>query len=74
MTGQFIGLFKDTSLVAVVGLFDLLGIANAIIAQPAWLGLRAEAYFFITVVYYVGCYFIAAMGTWLERRAGVGQR
>jgi general L-amino acid transport system permease protein len=74
ITGQVIGLFKDTSLVAIVGLFDLLNIANAVIAQPQWLGLRAEAYFFITVVYYVGCYFIAAAGTWLERRTGLGQR
>jgi general L-amino acid transport system permease protein len=74
MTGQFIGLFKDTSLVAIVGLFDLLNIANAVIAQPQWLGLRREAYFFITVIYYLGCYVIAAMGTWLERRTGLGQR
>jgi general L-amino acid transport system permease protein len=74
MTGTFIGLFKDTSLVAIVGLFDLLNIANAVIAQPQWLGLRAEAYFFITVIYYIGCYFIAAAGTWLERRTGLGQR
>jgi general L-amino acid transport system permease protein len=74
MTGQFIGLFKDTSLVAIVGLFDLLNIANAVIAQPQWLGLRREAYFFITIIYYVGCYVIAAMGTWLERRTGLGQR
>ena len=74
MTGTYIGLFKDTSLVAIVGLFDLLNIANAVIAQPQWLGLRAEAYFFITVVYYLGCYVIAGAGTWMERRTGLGQR
>lgn len=74
ITGQFIGLFKDTSLVAIVGLLDLLYMANVVIAQPAWLGLRREAYFFITVIYYIGCYFIAAAGTWLERRTGLGQR
>ncbi len=74
MTGTFIGLFKDTSLVAILGLFDLLNIANAVIAQPAWLGLRREAFFFITVIYYIGCYLIAAAGTWLERRTGLGQR
>ena len=73
MTGQFIGLFK-TPPAAIVGLFDLLNIANAVIAQPQWLGLRREAYFFITVIYYIGCYFIAAAGTWLERRSGLGQR
>jgi general L-amino acid transport system permease protein len=74
ITGQFIGLFKDTSLVAIVGLIDLLGIANAVIAQPDWLGLRRETYFFITVIYYVGCLVMAQMGYWLERRSGLGTR
>jgi general L-amino acid transport system permease protein len=74
ITGQFIGLFKDTSLVAIVGLIDLLGIANAVIAQPDWLGLRRETYFFITVLYYVGCLAMAQIGYWLERRSGVGVR
>ena len=77
MTGQFIGLFKDT-LAAIVGLFDLLNIANAVIAQPQWLGLRREAYFFITVIYYIGCYFIAAAGNlagaaqWSGAKVGLG--
>ena len=74
ITGQFIGLFKDTTLVAIVGLFDLLNIANAVIAQPDWLGLRREAYVFITVIYYIGCFGMAQMGYWLERRAGLGRR
>jgi general L-amino acid transport system permease protein len=74
ITGQFIGLFKDTTLVAIVGLFDLLNIANSVIAQPDWLGLRREAYFFITIIYYLGCLIMAQVGYWLERRAGVGVR
>jgi general L-amino acid transport system permease protein len=74
ITGQFIGLFKDTSLVAIVGLLDILGIAQAIVAQPDWLGLRREAYFFITAIYYIGCLAMAQIGYWLERRTGLGQR
>jgi len=74
IVGQFIGLFKDTSLVAIVGLLDLLNIANAAIAHPDWLGLRREAYVFISVAYYLGCFALAAGGRWLERREGVGQR
>lgn len=74
ITGQFINLFKDTSLVTIVGLFDLLGIANVVIAQPDWLGLRREAYFFITVIYYLGCLAMAQTGYWLERRTGLGVR
>jgi len=74
ITGQFINLFKDTSLVAIVGLFDILGIANAVIAQPDWLGLRRETYFFVAAVYYVGCLAMAQVGYWLERRTGLGTR
>jgi len=72
--GQFIGLFKDTSLVAIVGLFDLLNIANSVIAQPDWLGLRREAYVFISLVYYAGCFVMATAGNWLEKRVGLGER
>jgi general L-amino acid transport system permease protein len=74
ITGQFIGLFKDTSLVAIVGLFDILGIANNVIAQPDWLGLRRETYFFVAAIYYVGCLAMAQIGYWLERRTGLGTR
>ncbi len=74
LAGQFIGLYKDTSLVAIVGLFDLLNIANSVIAQPDWLGLRRETYVFISVVYYVGCFLMAGVGTWLEKRVGLGER
>jgi general L-amino acid transport system permease protein len=68
IVGQFIGLFKDTSLVTIVGLFDLLGIANAAVAQPDWLGLRREAYVFVSLIYYVGCFIMARAGFWLEKR------
>ena len=44
IVNTFIGLFKDTSLVLIIGLFDLLGIAQLVIKDPAWLGLDAETY------------------------------
>lgn len=71
IVGQFIGLFKDTTLVAIVGLTDLLGIANAAVAQPDWLGLRREAYVFVSVVFYLGCFVMARIGYWLEQRLRV---
>ena len=74
IVGQFIGLFKDTTLVAVVGLFDLLGIANAAVAQPDWLGLRQEVYVFVSLVYYIGCFAMAVTSQRLERRLRVGQQ
>lgn len=74
IVGQFIGLFKDTSLVSIVGLFDLLNVANTISAQTDWLGRRAEPYLYVALVYYIGSAGMAAYSRKLERDLGVGQR
>ncbi|GAB4576167.1 MAG: hypothetical protein Kow0077_31270 [Anaerolineae bacterium] len=64
LVGQFISLFKDTSLVAIVGLIDLTGISNAVIAQTEFIGLRREAYIFITIIYFIFSYVMS----WVSRR------
>ena len=74
IVGQFIGLFKDTTLVAIIGFLDILGVANAISAQPQWLGVRREAYLFLAVLYFFGSWLMAAYSRRLEKRLGVGER
>jgi general L-amino acid transport system permease protein len=74
IVGQFIGLFKDTTLVAIVGLIDLLGAANLISAQPNWLGVRREPYIFLAVIYFVGSAVMAGYSRRLEAQLGVGER
>ncbi|MCO5189088.1 MAG: ABC transporter permease subunit [Anaerolineae bacterium] len=74
IVGQFISLFKDTTLVAIVGLIELLGVANLISAQPDWLGVRRAPYVFIAVIYFVGSALMAWYSRRLERRMGVGER
>jgi general L-amino acid transport system permease protein len=74
IVGQFIGLFKDTTLVAIVGLIELLGVANLISAQPAWLGVRREPYVFIAMIYFTGNFIMATYSRRLERKLGVGER
>ncbi len=74
IVGQFIGLFKDTTLVAIVGLIELLGVANLISAQPDWLGVRREPYVFIAVIYFLGSFAMASYSRRLERQLGVGER
>jgi general L-amino acid transport system permease protein len=73
IVGQFISLFKDTSLVSIVGLFDLLGIANAVVAQPEWLGLQRETYAFVAVVYWVFAFSMSTASRRLESKLGVGK-
>ena len=72
IVGQFISLFKDTSLVAVIGLLDLLGIAKTVIANPDWLGLQAEVYLFAAVVYFLFSYSMSYISQKIEETLGVG--
>lgn len=66
LVGQCIALFKDTSLVALVGLTDLTGIARAAIAQTEFIGLQAEVFAFITVIYFVISYLMAYISRKIE--------
>ena len=74
IVGQFIGLFKDTSLVYLVGLFDLLAVANSISSQPNWLGIRTEPYIALFVLYFVCSSGMAWYSRRLEKQLGVGER
>jgi len=74
IVGQFIGLFKDTTLIAIVGLVELLGVANLISAQTDWLGVRREPYIFLMIIYFAGSWVMASSSRRLERRLGVGER
>ncbi|NOX61561.1 MAG: amino acid ABC transporter permease [Chloroflexi bacterium] len=74
LVGQFIGLFKDTSLVALVGLLDLLGIARGILANPNYIGRQLEVFAFIALIYWVFSYAMSYGSERLETALGVGER
>jgi general L-amino acid transport system permease protein len=74
LVGQFISLFKDTSLVAIVGLLDLTGIGRAVLAQGEFLGRHQEVFLFIAVVYWVFSFTLSTFSRRLERTLGVGVR
>jgi general L-amino acid transport system permease protein len=61
LVNNFIALFKDTSLVLIIGLFDLLSTVKISLNEPAWTGFGVEAYLFASVVYFVFCW---AMSTY----------
>ena len=74
LVGQFISLFKDTTLVALVGLFDLLGIARTILANPDWLGTQQEVFVLVAVLFWIFSYSMSYASRRLEQRLGVGER
>lgn len=72
LVGIFIALFKDTSLVVIIGIFDLTQAAKVAIADAAWRGFSVEAYVFIAVIYFIFCFAISRYSQGLERRLDKG--
>lgn len=67
IVGQFISLFKDTSLAIIIGLRELLGIARTVTSQPEHIGLYREALSFIAIVYFVFSFAMSRASQRLER-------
>ena len=63
-----VGFFQDTSLVVIIGLFDLLNTARVAAQDPQWLGFHTEAFVFVGLIYFAGSTLMSWYGTWLERR------
>ena len=76
MVGQFIALFKDTSLLVIVGVTELLQVSSIANSQPQFLGqgLVDVTLPFVAFVYWVGSYTMSRESRRLERRLGVGER
>ncbi len=72
LVGIFIAMFKDTSLVVVIGIFDLTQSAKAALADQAWRGFSAELYFFIAMIYFVFCFSMSKYSQSLEKRLATG--
>lgn len=71
---SFISLFKDTSLVAIIGLFEVVRIARTILAQPEWLGTHREVFLFAFIIYWVFNLAFTYGSRRVEEALGVGTR
>ncbi|HEY5625766.1 MAG TPA: amino acid ABC transporter permease, partial [Dehalococcoidia bacterium] len=74
LVGQFISLFKDTSLVFILPLLDLLRVAQVASSQQEFLGLQAESLLFIALIYWIIAFSMSRASQQLERNLGVGER
>ncbi|MGL5080911.1 MAG: amino acid ABC transporter permease [Microcoleaceae cyanobacterium] len=68
IVGQFISLFQDTTLLAIVGLVELLGISGSILANPKFLGRYSEVYLFVGTLYWLFCYSMSMAARRLEQQ------
>jgi general L-amino acid transport system permease protein len=64
---QLISAFKDTSLVVIIALFDLLKTSQTVLSNPEWMGFSREAYIFVAILYFLGCFSMANYSRKLEK-------
>ncbi|THF62804.1 amino acid ABC transporter permease [Pseudothauera nasutitermitis] len=74
IVNTFIALFKDTSLVIIIGLFDLFNSIHQATVDPAWLGFAIEGYVFAALVYWIFCFGMSRYSMRLERRLHTGHK
>jgi len=74
LVNSFIGGFKNTSLVIIIGLFDLLNTANNALADPNWQGFATESYVFVAAIYWSFCFFMSRYSQMLEREFNKGRQ
>ncbi len=72
IVSTFIGLFKDTTLVSIIGLLDPIGLATAIRANQAWNGIVWELYGFIALMFWIFCFSMSRYSMYLERKLATG--
>ena len=74
IVNTFIGLFKDTTLVMFIGIYDMLALSNAIRANSEWNGIYWELFVFIGLVFWVCCFAMSQYSQWLERKLRTDHR
>ena len=73
LTNQSIGLFQNTSLMAILGLVELLGVGRSILANPKFIGQYIEVYVWLACVYWMVCTIMAVLARHLEQRMTLNQ-
>ncbi len=72
IVNTFIGLFKDTTLVLIIGMLDPLGIGRAALADAEWAGLAREVYLFVAIFFFICCFSMSRYSLYLERKLHTG--
>jgi general L-amino acid transport system permease protein len=73
LVGQIIGMFKDTSLVVIIGLFDLMATVQGALSDPPWRPYYVEGYLFAALLYWIFAFSMSRYSQYLERRLGRAQ-
>ncbi len=69
-----ISAFKDTSLVVIIALWDLLKTTQSVLSNPEWMGFSREAYFVVAILYFLGCFSMSNYSRKLEKELSAGEQ
>lgn len=72
IVSTFIGLFKDTTLVLIIGLLDLLAMVQLAVTDAKWIGLATEGYVFAGLTFWVFCFGMSRYSVYLEHKLDTG--
>ena len=72
IVNTFIGLYKDTTLVLIIGMLDMLGIGDASLADAQWAGLANEIYIFVALFFFITCFGMSRYSIYLEKKLHTG--
>ncbi len=74
IVNSFISLFKDTTLVSIIGMLDPIGIGRAALSDHKWSGLSSEMYLFVAVFFFICCFAMSRYSMHLERKLHTGHK
>ncbi len=74
LTGSFIALFKDTTLVLIIGLFDMLGVVKLAVSDANWIGMDIEGFVFVAIVFWIILYTMSRYSSKLESKLSTGYK
>lgn len=74
IVNTFIGLYKDTTLVIIIGLLDVLGVMKSALADPKWNGLAIEVYIYTAVFFFISCFAMSRYSLYLEKKLHTGHK
>ncbi len=74
IVNTFIGLYKDSTLVIIIGLLDPLGIGQASLADTKWTGLSNEVYIFVAIFFFISCFSMSRYSLYLEGKLETGHK
>ncbi|WP_428624179.1 amino acid ABC transporter permease [Sedimenticola sp.] len=74
IVNTFIALFKDTTLVLIIGLLEVLGMVQSALNDPNWLGFSSEGYVFTAIIFWIFCFSMSRYSQHLERKLHTGHK